>query len=223
MTGTKAEQLLHDVLLASVPADSHPADCPFCAAATHDEEAPVATEDDIKAAVEKATADAVAQIAELEAKLATRDRAATEATVAELQSKLDEAVAARKTAEEELSSLKAYLTAEHARVTEAAAAVARRDERADAVRAIAVFPDTYVTENAERWSLYADDAWAVQLGEYQAIAAARPAASDTPVVDAKPAPALTAVAATADSPARKSAVAEVFALRTSGIDLRQII
>jgi DNA repair exonuclease SbcCD ATPase subunit len=184
----------------------------------------VATEDDIKAAVEKATADAVAKIAELEAKLTSADRAANEATVAELQSKLDEAVAARKTAEEDLTAKLAYLEAEHTRVSEAEAATARRGQRLDEVRATAVFPDTYVEENADRWARLNEDDWSTQLGEYQAIAAARPAPSDTPVVEAKPAPALTAVAAVAnDSTDRKSAVAEVFALRTSGIDLRQII
>ena len=223
-TGTAAEQLMHDVLLAAVPAETHPADCPFCAAATHDEEAPVATEDDIKAAVDAATADAVATIAELKAQLATHDQAANEAAVAELQSKLDEAVAARKTADEELTATVAFLEAEHARVSEEVAAAARRDERVEAVRATAVFPDAYVEENADRWAKYGEDAWTTQLGEYQAIAAARPASSEVPVVEEKAAPALTAVAATAnDSTDRKSAVADVLALRSRGVDLRQII
>lgn len=215
---------MHDVLLASVPAETHPADCPFCAAATHHEEAPVATEDDIKAAVDAATADAVATIAELRAKLATHDQAATEAAVAELQSKLDEAVAGRKTAEEELTTTVAFLDAEHARVSEEVAAAARRDERVEAVRATAVFPSDYVEGNADRWAKYGEDAWATQLGEYQAIAAARPAVSEVPVVDEKAAPALTAVTAVAnDSTDRKSAVADVLALRSRGVDLRQII
>lgn len=214
---------MHDVLLASVPAESHPADCPYCAEATHDEEATVATEDDIKAAVEAATADAVATIAELNAQLATHDRAQTEAAVAELQSKLDEAVAARKTAEEELTTTVAYLEAEHARVSEEVAAAARRDERVEAVRATAVFPSDYVEENADRWAKYGTEAWDTQLAEYQAIAAARPAPSEVPVVEEKPAPALTAVATANESTGRSSAVADVLAFRSAGIDLRQII
>jgi hypothetical protein len=219
-----AEQLMHDVLLTAVSHESHPADCPFCAAAAHDEEAPVATDDDIKAAVDKATADAAAEITDLKAKLANHDRAATEAAVAELQTKLDEAVAARKSAEEQLTAVTAYLEAEHAKAAEAAAAAARRDERVEAVRATAVFPDSYVDDNADRWARLAEDAWTTQLGEYQAIAASRPAPSDTPVVDHKPPPAPSPVTAAADTGTDpRTAVADVLALRTSGIDLRQII
>lgn len=214
---------MHDVLLASVPRDTHPADCPFCAAAIHTEEAPVATDDDIKAAIDAALADAAAKIAELEAKLADHETAATEATVAELQAKLDEAVAARKTAEEDLTNITAFLAAEHHKATEAAAASARRDERVEAVRATAVFPDDYVEENASRWAAYDNDAWAVQLGEYQAIATARPERSDTPTVDDKPPPKTSPLTAAATDPDRSNPVADVLDLRRRGIDLRQII
>jgi len=222
--GTNAEQLLHDLLIASVSPQSHPADCHFCAAAAHDEEAPVATDDDIKAAVEAATADAAAEIAELKSKLDNHDKAANQAAVAELQAKLDEAVAGRKSAEETLAAVTAYLETEHARAVETAAIAARRGERLEAVRATAVFPDAYVEDNAERWAALDDEAWTVQLSEYQAIAAARPA-PDTPAVEPKPAPALSVVTATAGdtATAARSAVADVLALRNQGLDIRQII
>lgn len=174
---TAEERALHDLLLDVVP--DHPADCRICATATTDQQgATVAeiTQADVEAAVtaalatQKTTHDAA--IADLEAKLAARD---TDDKVADIQGRLDVAVAAQKAAEDKLAGTVAFLQAEADKVADAERVATAKTERAAAVKDLKVFPDEYVDANADRWAAMDADTWSGQLAD---LAAIKPAVTD---------------------------------------------
>jgi hypothetical protein len=233
-------QELHDMLLPLQPDGTHhPADCRFCTAtkeepmatATADDAAQIATQ--IADAVEKATAPLLARISELEGAGAQAAQeqaiaAAVEAAVsplndkvAGLQADLDAAVARAVQAEKSLEDTTSYLEAEAA----TAAAEDRRDERVEAVRATALFDEDHLAKKADDWAAMTDEAWAEQLGEYQALAARYGSAPKAPAATPPVPDARTPLKATADpaGTARPESFArKAIRLRTQGIDTSSI-
>lgn len=176
------------------------------------------TEDDLKAAVDKAVAEATS---ELKAKLSDLEnsqqqteldkavadvKAEAESTVKELQEKLDAAVLEAQTEKQAREDLEASIAAEKQAAEEAAALEARKDQRLTQVKEVASFPDDYLTANAERWAKLDDDEFAKLIEDWKVIASKS---------DAKP-PTKTAMTASRDESGNQteSALGFVSELRT---------
>lgn len=181
---------LHDQLIASKPegANHDSSTCPLCKVAPVTAASAVNpsgggpavdektfTETELKAAVDKAIAEAITPLeaelttfrqgqmsADVEQKIAEA-KAPLETQIADLQSQLDEKVIEAQTASSELASLKTFLddaaAAEAAQAEVAARVEARKSEVAEVVE----FPEEYITANAERWAGMDDEGFATYI------------------------------------------------------------
>lgn len=198
---------LHDRLMAEKPdgAVHEEASCPICAMETFDITEQGAhgsatgpqggsmttfTQEQMDAAVAEATAASEAlakRVAELEAAQQETEvgKAVAEATaplsteIADLQSKLDEAVLARQAAEEAKTNLENWWAEQITAHQEAEAAAARKDERVAKVKEAASFPDEYLEANADRFAAMSDEDFEARLEEWRTIAPA-PASTQIP-------------------------------------------
>lgn len=137
------------------------------------------TEDQLRAEVDKATAEMRtrleeleknAQDSEVEAKLAEA-KAEVQAELDEVRKQLDEKVIEAQQASEELTALKTFLDDAAAKAERDAEIAAKRDERKTAVGEVAKFPEDYVTANADRWASMDDAAFAQYLDDLKVVAA----------------------------------------------------
>lgn len=172
------------------------------------------TEAELKAAVDRAVAEATSELqqkAQLEAAVSAA-KAEAEEQVKDLQAKLDAAVLEATSEREKRESIeKAQKEAEEKAAREAEIA-ARRDERLAQIREVANFPEEYLTANSDRFAGMADEDFAKALDDWRAIAAR----TDAP-------PAKTALkAGREEAPKNGSALHEVLSLRGQGIDPRKL-
>lgn len=239
------EKGLHDHLLEHQPerAAHDKGTCPFCAMGPDDANGRVIahdatgggtavktfTEDELKAAVDKAVADATADLqtklksfeesateAEIEAKL---DAAKTElqTKVDELQTQLDAAVLEAKGEKDKREAIEAWLTEEGEKAEHAKEIASRRDDRLAKVKEVANFPEEYLEKNADRFAAMSDEDFEARLEEYREIAS-KGEGSGIPAKTA-----LTAAREDTNGKGRKgTGVSEVFGLRFQGIDPRTL-
>lgn len=204
MSSVMSNQLkgLHDRLLQDKPENAtHSTDeCPLCALESIDnggtdvDDQPEGgsmsadktyTDDDLKAAVDKAVAETTSEVSELKAKLSELEnsqqqseidkavadvKAESEAAVKELQEKLDAAVLEVQTEKKAREDLEGSIAAEKQAAEEAAALEARKEQRLVQVKEVASFPDDYLTANAERWAKLPDDEFAKLIEDWKVIA-----------------------------------------------------
>jgi lysozyme family protein len=136
------------------------------------------TQADLDAAIAAATSDLQKRLEELGAQVrdtevghaVTEAVAAKDTEVAELQSKLDAAEAARTAAEHKFSESEQFWTDAVASAQQEAEAAARREQRVAAAKAAGVLADSYVDENADRFAAMADEEFNARLDEWRAIA-----------------------------------------------------
>lgn len=204
-----AAKALHDLLLASASPEAHPPGCAFCQ--TPEETTVSKTPEEIQAEVDAAVATAVAaatgpllaQIKQLEADAQAGEQASEienlKAQVADLQAKLDVAVADATATKAEADAIVAYLADVAAENEAKAEHEAAKATRAAEVTKLGVFPEDYVTANADRWAGYDEADWNATLAEYKAIATAKGSPADpvTPVID----PVTSPLTATSPAPA----------------------
>lgn len=167
----------------------------------------------------RSTEDAAA----LEAKI-SEARAEVEAAMADLQSKLDEAVATSTQVTKERDEIVSWLESANAELEHAAEIAQRSEERIAAVAEVIDFPEEHVAERSAEWAAMEDDKFEALLADYRALATR---ISGTPKVgDQGPSARATAMVATRDTggSVRKvgSAVSEVIAMYKLGVDPRAI-
>jgi chromosome segregation ATPase len=191
---------LHDQLLEAKPEEAlhDEQQCELCAESfdnqgvsvddqpeggSMSEDAKTYSEDDLKAAVEKAVSDVKSELqsklSELEDSKQQSDIdkavadaiASSDESIKELQAKLDAAVLEAETERKSREELEASIETERKQVEEAAALEVKKTERIEAVKEVASFPDDYLTENSERWALMADDEFAKSIEDWKVIAA----------------------------------------------------
>lgn len=200
-----ALKAIHDVLRRIEPEDADHTDCAFCngkmeASLMGDS----LTEDEVKAQIDKAVADAQAaadaRIKELEDKLATRDadEATTKAVedalkplndkVAELEKNLEDELIKRQGAEADLKKVVDWLDEE----SESVAKVQRRDQRIAAVKDTGIFPEDAFDESTQankdridKWAEMTDDAFESVIDGYKAKPAAAPEKGNGKVPDTR--------------------------------------
>lgn len=202
----------HDELLASKPdgVAHDAANCPICTPGepvVHTEIDPnggdmskTYTEDELKAAIEAATAPLAAELtaikegesaAQIAAQIAEAV-AAVEAEKAELQAALDAALVSATTAEAAHAELVTYLEAETVAAEEAAAFEAIKAERLTQVSEVASFSDEHKAANADRWAKMSEEDFTAQISDWKEIASA---ATKPAVPEDKKLPAATAMVA----------------------------
>lgn len=233
---------LHDRLLEQMPdgATHNSATCPLCSESLDNGGNPSGskggasvntyTEEDLKAAVDKAVAEATAattakvqelegaaQQSEVEAKV-TAVKAEADEFLAAVQKQLDEKVLEAKAAQDELTAIKAWLDDEKAKQDRESDQAARRDERVAKVKEVASFPDDYVTANADRWSAMDDEAFQTYLEDIKVVASK----TEGTTVPAKTA--MTAARENSGGGDGKvgSVLREVLDLRQAGVDPRRL-
>lgn len=118
--------------------------------------------------------------------------AAKDAEISELQSKLDEAVAAKTAAENKLGETEQFWADAIAAHEEQEAFSARRAERIAKAKEAGIFEDEYLEENGDRFAAMEQEDFDARLSEWQLIAE-RSGTSKSP---APGAPAPTAIQAT---------------------------
>lgn len=224
---------LHDQLLAEMPEGANH-DSDTCALCSMEEivvaEAEVEdttsmrggsvttyTDDEVKAAVDSATAPLSARISELEAAASAAQTASTveelEAKITELQASLDAQVLAVQAAVAERDEIVAWLEGEAKAAEEQAALEARKEERLAMIKEVAAFPDDYLDANIERFAAMSDEDFSVALDGWKAIAG-------QPILKGG-IPAVTALHAARESaPKGGSVIKEIIGLRRGGhVDL----
>jgi multidrug efflux pump subunit AcrA (membrane-fusion protein) len=182
---------LHDRLIAERPdgATHDEESCPFCAGdqgGTDSMGDRTFTEAELQAAVELAVAEATAplqaRLAELQSdqhqsaleRAVAEVKAETQAAIAELQAKLDAAVLDAAQAKEAKDATEAAWAAEKQAAQDATELAARKEGRLAAVREVACFPETYLTENGDRFAALPDEEFQARLDEWRAIAGKEP-------------------------------------------------
>ena len=144
---------------------------------------------------------------------------AAKAETADVQQKLDAATIEATEAKSKLDEFVAWLNAEAEQAEKEAQIAALRDERVEAVKALEVFPDEYVEENAQRYAEMTPEVFEACVADWKAVKAAKAEASTE-----EEQPSKTAFVATRDDDgkSKKSHLAEVMRLRNQGIDPRRI-
>lgn len=184
----------------------------------------------VAAAVAKATEDLQGELngfrstedaAALDAKI-SEAKAEVEAAMADLQAKLDEAVATSTQVTRERDEIVAWLDSAKADSERAAEISQRRDTRIAQVAEVIDFPEEHVAARADVWSEMDDEKFEALLADYRAMATKIGTKTD----GSEP-PRVTAMVATRESGAgstRKvgSAVREVIGLYRTGVDPRAI-
>lgn len=230
-------KVIHDRLLAEKPEDAeHDADqCVLCALEDPDNQATTPggsmpesfTQEDVDAAVADATAGLQKRLSDLEGQVQETEVgkavaaaiAPKDASINELQSKLDAAEAARTAAESKLAETEQYWTAAIAEHEQAVAFAARRDARVAAAKEASVFSDEYVAEHADRFAAMEDADFSARLEEWRLIAADRENKVDAAA--SSKVPATTALQASrVDENKSGSALTYISEMRTKGHDPR---
>lgn len=191
------------------------------------------TEEELKAAVDKAVADATsalqAKLTELENSLEKSEidkavaavKAEADEKIKELETKLDAAVIEATKAKEEKEAQDKFWADAIAETEEKAAREARREERMKQLAEVAHFPEEFLKENEERFVAMSDEEFTARLEEYkaqrEALDASNGAGGSTPPVST----ALTA-ARTTTTTTPTSALREVLGLRRAGVDPRRV-
>lgn len=137
------------------------------------------TQDDVDAAVADATADLSKRLRELEGQVQETEVgkaviaavAPKDASIIELQTKLDAAEAARTAAESKLTETETFWTEAIADHEKAAAFVLRREARVTAATEAGVFSEKYIADNADRFAAMDDTDFEDRLEEWRLIAA----------------------------------------------------
>lgn len=234
MSTSQALKVLHDQLLAQQPADAthDPENCPLCAQENPDDQAQtpggsmqdVFTQDDLDAAIAAASADLTERLRELEGQVQETEVgkavaaaiAPKDASITELQNKLDAAEAARTAAESKLTETQQFWSDAIAQHEQAAALAARRDARVTAATEAGVFSEQYITDNADRFAAMDDADFADRLEEWRLIA------GDTKT-DANKIPAATALhASRAEETSDDGALKFIGEMKTRGQDPRLV-
>jgi hypothetical protein len=188
------------------------------------------TQEDLDKAVAAAVASLQAEVdalrqfkAEIESTDAAKAHeaavAAVEAEKADLQAKLDAAnieVNEWKTKHDEVT---AWLAAEAEMAEKEAQIAALRDERVEAVKALQIFADDYVEENAQRYAEMTDEVFTASIADWKAIKATKSSDGEEQELPTK-----TTFVATRDDDgkAKTSHLREVMRLRNEGVDPRRI-
>jgi len=196
------------------------------------------TEDELKATVAAAVAEAMKPVAaELETLKAQADADAVEgriadietahaAAVAEIQLKLDEATIAGTAAADERDRLVAWLEGEKASAEEAALRESRTEERVAKVKEVANFSDEFIADNTERWVAMSDDDFAATVVSYEAsfeAAKASLASAGAGTTETKLTTALSDTRDTAGAGTdRMASVRDVLGMRHQGVDPRTV-
>jgi hypothetical protein len=122
---------------------------------------------------------AAAQSNEVESLVAAA-QAESAQLVEELRTQLDVAVLEKQRTIDEFEAYRADIEQREAAIAAEKEFAAKRDERLGQVREVAAFPDTYLTDNAERWARMSDEDFAAALGEYQTLSGGRKVESSIP-------------------------------------------
>lgn len=234
---------MHDLLLSVKPDGAvHDATaCKFCQATDNERtEGGVLDVSITQEDIDKAVAAAVAPLqTELEALRkfkaeaestdavnAAREEAraeveAAQQALAEAQAKLDAATIEATEATAKYDNLVAWLTAEAERVEQEAQIAALREERVEAVKALKVFPDEYVEENAQRYAAMDAEAFEALMADWKAVKATQTSSKKE---EEEELPSTTTFVATRDDDGKPKAspMREVMRLRNEGVDLRRI-
>lgn len=175
---------LHDLLMAQKPDGAVHETCELChqsnvngkpEGGTHVSK--TYTEDELQAAVDKATAGLAAQVAQLQSAFQESEvdaavsaiKAEAEAKIEALQSTLDDAVLVAEAARNELATFKAELEELAAAESAAAETEARRDQRLARIREVASFPEEHLTANADRYAAMSDEDFETRIAEWAAL------------------------------------------------------
>lgn len=224
---------LHDRLLEMKPEGaSHDAsDCPVCNGTVTDSEH--SNEDPQGGTLKTYTEDEynalLAQVADLEAKVNELDgarqeseveariaeaKAAADAEVEDLQSKLDTAVLEAQAAKDERDQIVAYFEQLKADEEAAEQIAALREERIGRVKEVASFPDDYIAARADAWAALDEEAFEAALADWKAIANK----------GGDPVPATTAMTASRDTTNQPQggSLREVLSFRFQGVDPRTV-
>jgi DNA repair exonuclease SbcCD ATPase subunit len=142
------------------------------------------------------------------------------AEAAELQGKLDAATIAATEANTKYEDLLAWLAAEAEKAEQEAQIAALRDERVEAVKALKLFPEEYVEENAQRYAEMPAEIFEASVADWKAVKAAKA----TEESEDSELPKQTTFVATRDDDGKPKAshMREVMRLRHEGIDPRRI-
>lgn len=203
---TPAElKAIHDLLLSTKPDLPHPP-CALCDTTKEIDAMDTLTKEQHDAAVQAAVdaanaaadqriADAVAEaVGPLTAELETLRQAKAgnelETAVAEATAGLKDEVATKQTELETAQAQLAAVTterdallAEKSEFEAAIEAADRKDERVAAVKDLEVFPETFITAQADSWATLDDDGWAAkleELGQLKDVVATPPAPGSIP-------------------------------------------
>lgn len=188
------------------------------------------SEDEVQALVTAAVADATKELsteldsfkstqtaAEWEAKI-TEAKAELEQQIEQLKSELDTKVIEAEEAKKAHEGLVAQINEENEKVKLEAEVEARKADRVKAVsEAVPSFPETHLTENAERWAKMDDEAFEALLTDYKAVAEKATVVTSLPP--------LTALRATREDGVDKttSAAKAVIRMREAGVDPRELL
>lgn len=234
---------MHDLLLSVKPegAVHDSTSCAWCSATALETNGPDRTEggvldvsitqEDIDKAVLAAVGPLQSELealrkfkAEIEstdaAKAAEAAIEAAKAEAAELQTKLDAATIEATEAKTKHDEFVAWLTAEAEKAEHEAQIAALRDERVEAVKALEVFPDTYVEENANRYAEMTPEVFEAAIADWKAIKATK--SSDEGEEQELPAKTTFVATRDDDGKAKTSHLREVMRLRNEGVDPRRI-
>jgi chromosome segregation ATPase len=145
---------------------------------------------------------------------------AIKAQIDELQTKLDAATIEATEAKTKYDEVVAWLDEEATKAEQEAQVAALREERVEAVKALKVFPDEYVVENADRYARMDAELFEANLADWKAIKATKAPEGE----EEEELPSTTTFVATRDDDGKPkaSAMREVMSLRNAGIDLRRI-
>ena len=181
------------------------------------------SEDELKAAIEEATAPLAALVVQLQAAAQESEvegrivavKAEADAEIEELRAQLDAAVLVREAAANELAEFKSGLEELAAAAEQAALLESRREGRLARVREVASFSDDYIEANADRWVALNDEDFEARCAEWASLV---PSKGDS-------IPKHTALTAAREASTDRSgmgAIREVLSLRNEHVDPRKI-
>lgn len=185
------------------------------------------SEDEVEALVQKAVADATAELstklAGIEAEKTDAEKAEVATQMAELDekikelhAKLDTAVLETANANQEKADLVAYLESVNADAERAAEIASLRTERVAKVAEVAAFPQEYLDANTDRWAAMTEQDFEAAVADYAVVAKKDSGTNQIPSG--------TALTATKEvSTNEGSAFGAIFSLRSVGVDARTIL
>lgn len=190
-------------------------DCPYCTPEQQENTVPeTLTDAEVQAKVDAAVAEATAPLVEKIAELETAETVTAEkAQVAELQSELDKALAAKKVAEDTLTASLDYLKSVEAAEVETAA---REELKAQRVAELdGLLTEERIAERADAYTDMTEEAFTAALADMKAI---NPAVGAPTTIPTKTA--LTAVEVV--NPTKSAGRAVIVDLYTAGVNVGAI-